>query len=666
MTGRQPDRSSLRLHGFDAYANLKSSIVRDFSKICKINYAMPLHGRFSIRLIGLTDMKFKYLLVQLAIWCACLLSFGSLQATAQPVNTLVPTKQGDLRIATYNVSLNRRSEGQLTKDLATQGNSQAKAVAAVIRTARPDIVLLNEVDYASEQSNAQLFVDNYLNDERIDSLGSGPINYPFVYIAPVNTGVPSGMDLNNNGSTNDPEDCWGYGAFPGQYGMAILSKFEIESENAKSLQKFLWSDLPNAKVPQAPGDDPYYDNQTWSELRLSSKSFWDVPIRTPLGTLHVLASHPTPPAFDGKEDRNGCRNHDEIKLIQHYIEAASFLKDDAGEPTGLKPNDAFVVLGDLNSDPKDGGSLATAISDLIHHPRVTKFSAPSSHGALQAAKSQGGANNDHQGAPDTDTSDFNDRNVGNLRIDYALPSRNFDVTQSGVFWPSPEDVSPKLRKAVEECMKASDHHLVWVDVVRRGDSPLSSKANWQPLFNGHDLDGWEHVDKGKFVVENGMLKTQGGMGLLYCTKQKFENAVIRVVYKNVDGANAGVFIRIPEVPKEAWKPVNTGFEIQIYDKPDADSFHKTGVLYSFTKALCSPSKADQWNTMEITLNGDQTQVRINDKLVTDFTEGDKVPAKKIWYEPDRGPRPQSGYIGLQNHGQGEVVYFREVSWRPLY
>jgi endonuclease/exonuclease/phosphatase family metal-dependent hydrolase len=287
---------------------------------------------------------------------------------------------------------------------------------------------------------------------------------PFQFSAPVNTGVPSGLDLNNNQRTTDAEDGWGYGLFPGQYGMAVLSRYPIDEERVHTLRKFRWALMPHALRPQAENGSPYYSDQVWTELRLASKSLWDVPIQTPLGRVHVLASHPTPPAFDGPEDRNGCRNHDEIKLIQYYLEGASFLTDDNGQPAGLTPHDQFVILGDLNCDPVDGDSRPQAILDLLSHPRVAQYAAPTSTGAVTAAAEQGRANARQRGDPALDTGDFNDRAVGNLRIDYALPSNQFEVVASGVFWPDLNEVEPARREAIKQCLAASDHHLVWIDV----------------------------------------------------------------------------------------------------------------------------------------------------------------------------------------------------------
>jgi len=193
---------------------------------------------------------------------------------------------------------------------------------------------------------------------------------------------------------------------------------------------------------------------------------------------------------------------------------------------------------------------------------------------------------------------------------------------------------------------------------------IAARAEDKPLFNGKDLTGWTQVGPGKFEVESGMMKTTGGMGLLVWNGAKVGNSVLRVVYKTEKKeSNAGVFIRIPEKPTEPWMPVNKGYEVQIDDS--GDEHHVTGVLYSLTKAKSRPSKLGEWNTLEITLDGPRTRVTVNGELVTDYTEGEPVPAKKEQFEPDRGLRPNDGYIGLQNHGDKDVVYFKEVTLRPL-
>jgi Domain of Unknown Function (DUF1080) len=185
--------------------------------------------------------------------------------------------------------------------------------------------------------------------------------------------------------------------------------------------------------------------------------------------------------------------------------------------------------------------------------------------------------------------------------------------------------------------------------------------SFRPLFNGIDLKGWQHVGPGRFVIEKGLLRTEGGMGLLWYTGEKFGDATIRVVFHIPDPngrGNSGIFIRIPDAPADPWAAVHAGYEVQI--DPQADDFHRTGVLYSFTKAKAKPPLRE-WNTMEIVLAGERTTVKVNGEVVTDFTEGDAVPPKKQDFEPERGARPQQGYIGLQNHDARDVVLFREIS-----
>ena len=204
-------------------------------------------------------------------------------------------------------------------------------------------------------------------------------------------------------------------------------------------------------------------------------------------------------------------------------------------------------------------------------------------------------------------------------------------------------------------------------------SALSIQAQsdqWQQLFNGKDLTGWKHVGPGSDTVENGLIQTHGGMGLLYWTGGKLGNCVIHVVFKMRDqNDNSGVFIRIPVEPREEWMPVHYGYEVQIDNAPEKsgeDDHYVTGTLYSLNKALARPGKpGPEWNTMEITLDGPHTIVLLNGVKVTDFTEGNSVPERKANYEPLRGPRPLEGFIGLQNHSDNDVVFFKEVAMKKL-
>jgi endonuclease/exonuclease/phosphatase family metal-dependent hydrolase len=433
---------------YKLYPNLTSAItayLAHFLLLPLINAVNAMHGPYfySQSVTGL---------------CLALLSNTICQA-----QLLAPAKQpGCVRVATYNASLNRATEGKLTEDLNSQA-FQIRAVAAVVRDVQPDILLVNEIDFSSQNDNAALLEQNFFAASNPDDLGGLGWSMPFHFSAPVNTGIPSGMDLNNNGQHGEAEDAFGFGQFPGQYGMAIFSRFEIDVNRATTLQRFLWSNLPSPQKPQQ-GGNPFYAEAIWSKLRLSSKSFWDLPIKTPQGTLHLLASHPTPPAFDGLEDRNGCRNHDEIKLIHLYIESSEVLRDDQGQPVRFSDHSPFVILGDLNSDPRDGNSRSEAIRSLLSHPQISQFPAPRSLGATTAARDQGAANQYHQGDPAEDTADFSDHEVGNLRADYVLPSKHCQPFANGVVWPDLSSINPNKREAVKLLMDASDHHMVWVDI----------------------------------------------------------------------------------------------------------------------------------------------------------------------------------------------------------
>jgi hypothetical protein len=191
---------------------------------------------------------------------------------------------------------------------------------------------------------------------------------------------------------------------------------------------------------------------------------------------------------------------------------------------------------------------------------------------------------------------------------------------------------------------------------------------WKQLFDGKDLTGWKHVGPGSMTVEDGLIRTHDGMGLLYWTGGKLGDCVIRVVFKMRDhNDNSGVFIRIPIEPREEWMPVHYGYEVQIDNEaPGEDEYHITGMLYSLTKPLAHTGKpGPEWNTMEIVLDGPRTVVMLNGVKVSDYTEGDPVPERKFSFEPQRGTRPNDGYIGLQNHSDNDIVFFKEVAVKML-
>lgn len=377
-----------------------------------------------------------------------------------------PGKPDDVRFATFNASLNRAAAGELRADLSTPDDVQARNVAETIQRVRPDVVLVNEFDY--DPRAARLFRENYLE---VGQRGARPITYRHAFIAPSNTGVPSGFDLDNNGTVGGGNDAFGFGEFAGQYGMLVLSRHPIHTREVRTFQRFRWADMPGALLPDDPATPQpadWYSPEELEVVRLSSKSHWDVPIQVGRRTIHLLASHPTPPTFDGPEDRNGLRNHDEIRFWADYVRGgrhARYIYDDTGRRGGLAGGARFVIAGDQNADPLDGDSVDAAIDQLLRHPRV-RDPRPRSRGGVEAAATQGGANAAHRGDPALDTADFADAPApGNLRADYVLPSREQRVRDAGVFWPVSTDPLSRLTGTFP--FPTSDHRLVWVDLAVR-------------------------------------------------------------------------------------------------------------------------------------------------------------------------------------------------------
>jgi Endonuclease/Exonuclease/phosphatase family len=392
-------------------------------------------------------------------------------------------KSEEVRFATFNLSLNRASAGQLVDHLSHPEvddvfRRQARNNAEVIQRARPDVLLINEFDFDS--AAVYLFRDNFLE---VSQNGARPIHYRYAYVAPSNTGIPSGLDFSNDGTVGGPNDAFGFGFFPGQFGMVVYSKFPIDQRRIRTFQLFRWKDMPGALLPddpRTPAPADWYSQEELNVFRLSSKSHWDIPLRVHGKTVHFLVSHPTPPVFDDPPafpagvDFNGRRNHDEIRFWADYIsggQRARYIYDDAGERGGLERGERFVIAGDQNSDPVDGDSIPGAIQQLIEHPLVNATKTPASPGAPEAADLQGGANDAHRGDPRFDTADFGDLAPGNLRADYVLPRKNLRIVDSAVFWPVQADPLFRLTGVFDAAQwgpvggfPTSDHRLVWVDV----------------------------------------------------------------------------------------------------------------------------------------------------------------------------------------------------------
>lgn len=370
----------------------------------------------------------------------------------------------DVTFATFNVSMeaqNYLAKGEsgdatvLAELLKTGKQPQIRNIAHIIQLIRPDVLLLNEFDYiADSKLGIEAFITNYLNKAQGNSAA---IDYPYFYYSTVNTGQPSPFDLDNDGiASGTGADAWGFGLYPGQYAMVLLSKHPIDYANIRTFQHFKWKDMPGFTATLKADGSPWYSAEAWQLMPLSSKSHWDIPLRINGSVVHVLASHPTPPVFDGAENRNGKRNHDEIRFWSDYLTPAqsAYIYDDNGGTGGLEDNARFVLLGDQNASADgEGDAFGDAITTLYQHPRINSSMPP---------KSKGGAEH----SPGNSKAAFHTASW-RMRADYVLPSKaGFTVIDSGVFWP--EKANP-LNALVGSRGASSDHRLVWVKLTLSAD-----------------------------------------------------------------------------------------------------------------------------------------------------------------------------------------------------
>ncbi len=357
--------------------------------------------------------------------------------------------------ASYNVTDLR------TEQVQSPGDEQAAAAARVVQEVRPDVLVLNEItnnlqestvrDVPTDQTNARAFVENYLSVSQRRGLSG--IEYPYIHVPKSNTGVHSGFDLDNNGVIDDTpgdqtygDDAFGFGVYPGQYALAILSRYPIQSDAIRSFRTFLWSDMPDSLIVRDPSAEMYLTDAEAAAFRLSSKTHVDVPVEIGGETVHALAAHPTPPVFDGDANFNGKRCHDEVRLFADYVAGADYLYDDSGTRGGLADDASYVLMGDMNAAPGNEASLNAATEFFVENEDFSSKKFPTSPGGAQ----QEGPRSRYW------TADFE------LQVDYVLPSPDLGLRRSAVLWPSKNANKRGLNEAVHT---ASDHRLVRADIA---------------------------------------------------------------------------------------------------------------------------------------------------------------------------------------------------------
>lgn len=336
---------------------------------------------------------------------------------------VAPAAAQNLRLATYNIDFSDKGPGLVLQSLRKGGTDQQKAVLAAIAALDADILLLTGIDY--DAGGATLAALN-------DALAGQGRAYPYMLALRPNSGLATGFDLNGNGRLGEPRDAMAYGRYAGEGAMAVLSRFPIDTANIRDFSAFLWADLPRNLSPDT-------NPALRAVQRLSSGGHYEVPIALHGGkTLRLLAYYAGPPAFDGPEDRNGRRNHDET---------AFWLRLLAGDLPFDPPQSPFVVIGQTSLDPMDGEGLPAALMQLLAHPALQDPAPRGPHGRIEPA---------HRGDPAHDTALY--PRLGGLRVGYVLPSSALMVQGAGVMWPP--DTDPKAAVLAT----ASRHRPVWVDI----------------------------------------------------------------------------------------------------------------------------------------------------------------------------------------------------------
>ncbi|WP_298442000.1 endonuclease/exonuclease/phosphatase family protein [uncultured Ferrimonas sp.] len=441
-------------------------------------------------------------------------------------NTIVqpePAPATDVRIASYNLSFDHSNfeelvevmgltaaeqdalvagwaDGSITDDAELKKAEkviQIRNTATVIQKERPAVLLMKEFNNdgtGEDQTALNGFRSNYLAvPQQFEGAALEPILFDFARSYATNTGLNSGLDLDNDndGSTTNPGDSYGFGFFHGQYAFALLSQYPIDDTNTRTFQKFLWKDMPNAINPAVNcnegndatwcNDATWFSAEEWDAVRLSSKNHVDVPVMLPNGNnVHLLLSHPTPPIFDKGEEAPYNKDHNaaEIQFWNDYIDGESYIVDDAGVSGGLPNGDSFIVMGDLNADPIKGDGHRDVIAALMNDDQVNTMAttgvyAPKSYGAQECVV-QGATTECREDNADTE---FPARatSTSGLRLDHVIPSQDLNVVDSGVFWPASfedgrilmnddrltliDKWNPGVGKNV-----SSDHRMVWIEL----------------------------------------------------------------------------------------------------------------------------------------------------------------------------------------------------------
>lgn len=322
-----------------------------------------------------------------------------------------------MRVGFFHTELTRTGPGLMLRDLLAGKDPQVQAVIDVVVETRPDILVIWGLDWDLDNLGLNALIS------ALEEAGS-PLIHGFT--RQPNRGIPTGFDLDGNGQSDNAEDAQSYGEFTGQNGLAVLSRWPVATGDVQDFTQMLWRDLPGALLPW-----PGMPDGVEAVLRLSSTAHWLVPVDTPeQGRVWLGVFSANTPVFDGPEDRNGRRNHDELLFWTRLLD---------GELQTRAP-EGLILSGHANLDTTRGDGRREAIRTLLNHPGLQDPAPTGSEGDL--------------------TVDWKRDDLENMRLSYVLPDLTWQVIGTGVHWPAAGEPGAEAVEA------ASRHRLVWVDVVR--------------------------------------------------------------------------------------------------------------------------------------------------------------------------------------------------------
>ena len=355
--------------------------------------------------------------------------------------TAGPQRDADVRFATFNASLNRNAAGELVPDLSTPANAQAADVAEIIQRAGPDVLLINEFDFDRTQAAACSSETTC----RCRQNGAAADRLPIPVHRAVEHGHPVRLrPRQQRRRIGGPGRRLRLRLLPRPVRHGRLLDVPDRRDDVRTFQIFLWKDMPGALLPDdptTPAPADWYSPDELAVFRLSSKSHWDLPIQVGKKPVHFLVSHPTPPVFDGPEDRNGTRNHDEIRFWADYVTPGESGATSTTTRAGRRP-EARASLRDRRrperrpvrrrQHPRRDPAAARA-------PAVNTTLTPVEPGAVEQASSRAAHNLTPPGDPAFDTADFADTAPGQPARRLRPAGKNLKIVDGGVFWPLSTD-----------------------------------------------------------------------------------------------------------------------------------------------------------------------------------------------------------------------------------